>query len=181
MPSTDPLPTVDASAPASPHLSLYGFVAWLGVHVALLLFVLWVYLPESALHAAGVTWYPGRHWALLLPCHALVTIAAAPVLYFAYNMARLPRLDDPSTLVDEFSRPAPSGGCDLHAGEVARDCDDADAGWPMPAVADLPIARVSELLHSAPLTSRAPDGEAGPAGQLRQGSTASMVFRECQR
>ena len=39
---------------ATASVALYGFVAWIGTHIAFVLFVLWAYLPERVLHRLGV-------------------------------------------------------------------------------------------------------------------------------
>ena len=79
---------------ATASVALYGFVAWIGTHIAFVLFVLWAYLPERVLHRLGVLYYPSQYWALALPCHLMVSVAALYAAYWIYNLSRLPPLDD---------------------------------------------------------------------------------------
>lgn len=83
-------------------LALYGFVAWIATHVCYVLFLLWAYLPDRVLNNLGVTYYPDKHWALALPCHALVSFVSALTFYLTYNMMHVPPLDSLSTIVDEY-------------------------------------------------------------------------------
>ena len=78
---------------ATASVALYGFVAWIGTHIAFVLFVLWAYLPERVLHRLGVLYYPSQYWALALPCHLMVSVAALYAAYWIYNLSRLPPLD----------------------------------------------------------------------------------------
>ena len=66
------------SPPASARglTALYGFVAWIGTHICYAMFLLWAYVPEHVLQELGVTYYPNKYWAVALPSHALVTLAA---------------------------------------------------------------------------------------------------------
>jgi phosphatidylinositol glycan class P protein len=41
-------------------VEVYGFVGWIASFVAAAVFGLWAWLPESALHAMGVTYYPNK-------------------------------------------------------------------------------------------------------------------------
>ena len=85
---------------------IYGFVAWIGTHLCYAVFLLWAYLPEHVLHDLGVTYYPSKYWAVAVPCHVLVSVAAVYVGYWFYNMMRLPPLESFHNIVDEYSKDA---------------------------------------------------------------------------
>jgi phosphatidylinositol glycan class P protein len=126
----------------APAAVTYGFVAWIATHVCLVLFLLWAFIPERVLHDYGVTYYPSKHWALALPSHAVVSVVAAYVLYWAYNMMRLPPLEDLSTIVDEFSKLP----------------DEREWAWgeeAIPTVVDLPITYASKLIFTEDAEGRA--------------------------
>ena len=84
--------------------ALYGFVAWIAVHVCFTIFLLWAYTPDRLLVSLGVTYFPDKHWALALPCWTLVSLLTAVVLYATYNAMRRPGLESLSNIVDEYTR-----------------------------------------------------------------------------
>jgi phosphatidylinositol glycan class P protein len=49
----DELPTGSAA-------EFYGFVAWLATAVLWFAYLLWALLPDEALRAIGIAWYPSR-------------------------------------------------------------------------------------------------------------------------
>ena len=81
---------------------IYGFVAWIGTHLCYAVFLLWAYLPEHVLHGLGVTYYPSKYWAVAVPCHLLVSLAAVYLLYWFVNMMRLPPLESFHNILDEY-------------------------------------------------------------------------------
>ena len=130
---------------ATASVALYGFVAWIGTHIAFVLFVLWAYLPERVLHRLGVLYYPSQYWALALPCHLMVSVAALYAAYWIYNLSRLPPLDDFANVIDEFSN-APDERDLAARGQQER----------IPPIYDLPITHVNAVLFP-----RRPAGRAG--------------------
>lgn len=51
----------------------YGFVAWTSTYLLFVLYLLWDFLPDNAILALGVSWYPNRcvgspALSLPLPC-----------------------------------------------------------------------------------------------------------------
>ena len=84
--------------------AIHGFVAWIAIHIAFTIFVLWAYTPEHILIGLGVTYFPAKHWALALPCWALVSLVAGVLLYATYNAMHRPDLESLSNIVDEYTR-----------------------------------------------------------------------------
>ena len=95
---------VAASHGARSSTALYGFVAWIAIHVSFSIFLLWAYTPDGVLVSLGVTYFPDKHWALALPCWTLVSLLAAVVLYATYNAMHHPDLESLSNIVDEYTR-----------------------------------------------------------------------------
>ena len=124
---------------------LYGFVAWIAIHLLYSLYLLWAHLPAHILNGLGVTYHPDKHWALALPCYAIVTLVTIPVVYASYNLMNLPPLESLSTIVDEHSR-APE----------EREMASWSADNPVSNVVDLPVTFVSNLMleHAAEIDSR---------------------------
>ena len=109
-----------------------------------MLFVLWSFLPERVLHRLGVLYYPSQYWALALPCHLMVSVAALYAAYWIYNLSRLPPLDDFANVIDEFSN-APDERDLAARGQQER----------IPPIYDLPITHVNAVLFPRRPASRA--------------------------
>uniref|UniRef100_A0A7S3QQA7 PIG-P domain-containing protein n=1 Tax=Dunaliella tertiolecta TaxID=3047 RepID=A0A7S3QQA7_DUNTE len=64
-------------------IEAFGFAGWAASYVAFA----WAFLPESCLHAAGITYYPSRTWAVVIPTWILVLIVFCFWLYEGLNQA----------------------------------------------------------------------------------------------
>ena len=125
---------------------IYGFVAWIGTHLCYAVFLLWAYLPEHVLHGLGVTYYPSKYWAVAVPCHLLVSLAAVYLLYWFVNMMRLPPLESFHNILDEYRStlkvspwqrpslaPAPLRGAPGGSGQLGRKRPGQPTGRPATA------------------------------------------------
>ena len=83
---------------------IYSFVGWIGTHLCFVLFILWAYLPEPVLNGVGVTYFPSKYWGVAIPCHLLVSLATVYLVYWFYNMMRLPPLESFHNFMDEYSK-----------------------------------------------------------------------------
>ena len=77
-----PPPPGTANVGAASSVEVYGFAGWIASAVAFVAFLLWAVLPESALHAMGVTYYPSKHWALAIPLWLVLLVL---YVYWAYE------------------------------------------------------------------------------------------------
>lgn len=114
---------------------IYSFVGWIGTHLCFVLFILWAYLPEPVLNGVGVTYFPSKYWGVAIPCHLLVSLATVYLVYWFYNMMRLPPLESFHNFMDEYSK-AP---------------DDIPAwgqGECIPPIYDVPITSVNAALYN---------------------------------
>ena len=71
-----------APAGAASSVEVYGFAGWIASAVAFFACVAWAVLPESALHAVGITYYPSKHWALAIPLWLVLLVT---YIYWAYE------------------------------------------------------------------------------------------------
>lgn len=96
-------------------VEVYGFVGWVTTSVGFVLYLLWAFMPEAYLHAAGITYYPDKHWALTgadwngghllrscIPVPVLLSLAVVYVLssYELLNMMIVQSPQDRSTIED---------------------------------------------------------------------------------
>jgi len=127
----------------------YGFVAWTSTYLLFILFILWAFLPDAALVWLGVTWYPNREWALLLPAYSMVLVLLTYLAYFASALFGTPSFSDLTTITDlkahtpDFSQsPNPYYS---HAHQTA-----------VPEMYDIPISLVNRVLYHSRNTDNRP-------------------------
>lgn len=65
---------------------VYSFVSWSASIVAFFAWLLWALVPDDALRAWGVTYYPDKWWALALPLYGVVVAIFVVYAYVALNM-----------------------------------------------------------------------------------------------
>lgn len=102
-PSAPPLAASPSESPRE-HRSrapeFYGFVAWSSTSFLFVVYVLWALLPDRYIHRLGITWYPNREWAILLPAYSIVLVLLTYITYFSLALARTPAFSDVSAFVD---------------------------------------------------------------------------------
>ncbi|XP_072159003.1 phosphatidylinositol N-acetylglucosaminyltransferase subunit P [Bemisia tabaci] len=125
MPESTPTPT--------PSRANYGFALYLASYSAFGIFLVWAIVPDSYLHALGLTYLPQKYWALALPIHLCNTLALfAFVFYPALNLMLVPDPNDMRVITDSYAlkpRGAPKQGG-------------------IPSVSDIPISEVCKQLYS---------------------------------
>ncbi|KZT01216.1 PIG-P-domain-containing protein [Laetiporus sulphureus 93-53] len=90
-----PLPPTESRTRAP---EFYGFVAWSSTSLLFALYLLWALLPDQCILALGLTWYPNREWAVLLPAYSIVLVLLTYFTYFALALAGTPAFSDLSTI-----------------------------------------------------------------------------------
>ncbi|KAF5830407.1 PIG-P-domain-containing protein, partial [Dunaliella salina] len=68
------------------------------------LYTAWAFLPESYLHAAGITYYPSRVWAIIIPTWILVLVVFCFWLYEGLNQADVAPFASLHTVKDSRSK-----------------------------------------------------------------------------
>lgn len=69
-----PFPPLPPPAARSRAPEFYGFVAATGTYLVFALYLLWAFLPDDAILALGVTWYPNRCVGIPVPLAARRTL-----------------------------------------------------------------------------------------------------------
>ena len=117
----------------TPGRAIYGFVLYLGAFVGLGLFLIWAYVPDQWLHAAGLNYWPQKYWAVAAPTYFCLTIVFLGIFYVSYNFMLTPPLDSIHTITDEYAKPVTE--MKLPIGSV-------------PPIGDISIEEVNAALYS---------------------------------
>ncbi|KAH9991204.1 PIG-P-domain-containing protein [Russula compacta] len=89
-----PLPPAESRSRAP---EFYGFVAWAVTYLLFALYFLWAILPDEWIMWLGVSWYPNREWALLVPAWTIVAVLLTYFTYFSMAIRGTPAFSDIST------------------------------------------------------------------------------------
>ncbi|XP_064643255.1 phosphatidylinositol N-acetylglucosaminyltransferase subunit P-like [Lineus longissimus] len=116
----------------APERAIYGFVLYLGSIVSFGIYLVWAYIPDSWLHAIGLTYWPQKYWAIAAPTYFWVAFVFLLIFYFAYNMTITAPLNSMLTLKDQYSKEV--GTSPLPEGAV-------------PAIGDMDISVVNQILY----------------------------------
>ncbi|KAI8926924.1 PIG-P-domain-containing protein [Entophlyctis helioformis] len=82
----------------------YGFVLYLSSIVAFIVYIIWAVFPDKGLRSIGITYYPSRQWALVIPIWILGLIPFTIAMFTAINLLNTPPFDSFLTLTDEHAR-----------------------------------------------------------------------------
>ncbi|KAJ2023528.1 hypothetical protein GGI06_001374 [Coemansia sp. S85] len=137
---SSPSSAAEASMMAkTPTFEYYGFVVYLVSLAAFAVYLLWAYLPDQILTAAGITYYPERYWALAMPAWWMSAIAFIFLFNMAANMYHTPLLSSIDNITDSQSLLPSEMNC---ADKFF--CDEVGG---IPPIGDLPISLVNMCLY----------------------------------
>ncbi|KAI0346409.1 PIG-P-domain-containing protein [Trametopsis cervina] len=150
-----PLPPTEIRSRAP---EFYGFVAWSSTSLLFCFFLLWALLPDTYLIWLGVSWYPNREWAVLLPAYSVVVVLLTYCAYFALALAGTPSFSDVSTLTDSKAHlPDADASPNPYLAHARPNA--------IPAMYDIPIGLVNRVVYG--VRSRHPANEDGPTTPRR--------------
>ncbi|KAJ3544746.1 hypothetical protein NM688_g5707 [Phlebia brevispora] len=162
-----PLPPTEVRSRAP---EFYGFVAWTSTYLLFCLYLLWALLPDEYIIWLGITWYPNREWALLIPAYTVVLVLFTYFTYFALAIASTPSFSDISTVTGgPFFAGFPYSASSRQLGyatDSKAHLPDADEPNPyiaharpdaIPVMYDMPIGLVNRVLYGGSTRKPAAD------------------------
>jgi len=114
----------------------YGFVAWTSTSLAFCIYVLWALVPDEYILWVGISWYPSREWALLIPAWSIVLVIMTYIVYSAIAIAATPSFSEMRAITDaqaQFPRVEDTNPY-LNSGQS-------------PELYDIPIGMVNRVLY----------------------------------
>mmetsp|Transcript_15688 Transcript_15688/g.15824 ORF Transcript_15688/g.15824 Transcript_15688/m.15824 type:complete len:122 (+) Transcript_15688:182-547(+) len=85
------------------HTVVYAFVGWTASILSYILFLVWVFLPEDLLNYLGITYYPSKYYAVVLPAYFFICYLLSGIIYMSINMIQSPNPDEFCTVTDTYS------------------------------------------------------------------------------
>mmetsp|Transcript_10830 Transcript_10830/g.23294 ORF Transcript_10830/g.23294 Transcript_10830/m.23294 type:complete len:157 (-) Transcript_10830:527-997(-) len=125
-------------------VEVYGFAGYILSAFAFGLFLLWAYLPEKALVAVGVTYYPDKQWAVILPGWLLIALAFALFVYESVNQVHAKPFSSMHTVHDVSSKSYKQLGL---VGLTSRKA--GVDGWTTLPLVHIPAPVVSRVLYGS--------------------------------
>jgi phosphatidylinositol N-acetylglucosaminyltransferase subunit P len=86
------------------NIAVYAFVGKISSTLLFFIYVVWALSSDAFLHRLGISYYPDRYYALILPAYLLVTIVFVVSVYVGYNMMNTNDITSRFTISDEYSR-----------------------------------------------------------------------------
>ncbi|CAI7861940.1 unnamed protein product [Closterium sp. NIES-54] len=84
-----------------------AFVGSIVVIVSCCLYLVWAYVPNSVLLSIGLSYYPSKHWASVIPAFLIVTVVCALLLYSGVNRLSVQPASSKFSIHDNFARMQP--------------------------------------------------------------------------
>ncbi|XP_067948899.1 phosphatidylinositol N-acetylglucosaminyltransferase subunit P-like [Watersipora subatra] len=76
-----------------PTRAVHGFVIYLAGYIVFGVFIVWAYVPPSLLHSIGLTYWPQRYWAVVIPVYATCAGVVFFIVVAGYNLLCVEPLD----------------------------------------------------------------------------------------
>ncbi|KAG2008610.1 hypothetical protein CC2G_014027 [Coprinopsis cinerea AmutBmut pab1-1] len=151
LPSTSPTTTTTRAWPPVETRSrapeFYGFVAWTSTYILFVVYLLWAILPDDWIVWFGVTWYPNREWAILIPSWTVMAVLFTYFTYMTLALAGTPAFDEARSITDDYTiYPKWEDGRNAYL--------ESTKPGAVPELYDIPIGMVNRVLYQRPRGTR---------------------------
>lgn len=97
MPEHTPCPTFNRA--------VYGFVLYLTLKTLFVIYLLWIFIPDSIFEMLNISYIPQKHWAIVVPILVLnLTAVFAFFIYPGINLCLTPTIDSLQTITDNCAK-----------------------------------------------------------------------------
>ncbi|KAH9577996.1 PIG-P [Trypanosoma melophagium] len=127
--------TVVTGASKGHQVAINGFIAWLLIITAFVMYFLWAFLPSSLLDWALINYYPDKYWAEAMPALLIMSLVYYLSTSFLLVLYRTNPLTDGFCVVDTRAKE------DHHTLESLSDAKES-----VPPFTDIPVSVSSRLL-----------------------------------
>lgn len=91
---------------------VFGFVGYLTTIVAYIIYIIWAFVPSDVLRCIGVTYYPSKEWAIIVPTWLCMAVVFSYWVYESLNMKSVPSRSSMETIQDKHTKTAsPRDAC----------------------------------------------------------------------
>jgi len=137
---------VTVSTNVTPQAEYKGFASYVLSCIFIFVWICWSLLPDRALNALGIYYYPSRWWALAIPSYVLCLMVYMYVAIACYDMEYLTLpLNDTRNIVDDSGIVVTQLKNFKNSDIEKYICNSTSGVW------DLPISVVNEILYSNPI------------------------------
>jgi len=113
-----------------PVLAVIGFFVYIASYCLAGLYLLWALAPTELLHYLGITYFPQRYWALVIPVYPCVFLIFLYTIVSAQAVILCPAFDKPVIYKDNKTNTSPD-----------------NCGGAIPPLRDLNILDVNTMLY----------------------------------
>ncbi|CAI8012620.1 Phosphatidylinositol N-acetylglucosaminyltransferase subunit P [Geodia barretti] len=100
-----------------------GFALWLVSFLALGVFLMWAFVPDTWLTAIGFSYLPHKYWAVAFPSFVIVSALVGVVMYAGLNCMMVVPFNDPRSVQDPCPQFPSSSPSQPHSIPPLRDLD----------------------------------------------------------
>ncbi|KAJ3396108.1 hypothetical protein HDU92_003977 [Lobulomyces angularis] len=121
----------------------YGFIIYIVSYFTFAVYLLWAIIPDSVLNLIGITYYPQKQWAIIIPIYILGLIPFISFMIIGINLTKTFPLDSLNTITDEFQKYPDENDLLLLKDPNYK-----------PYIADLPLDLVNKSIFECPLQKK---------------------------
>jgi len=80
---------------------VYGFTIWIASWFLWALYMVWAFVPDSIIQSWGVTYYPDKYWAVVIPLWLILLVPFLAMFYTLLNLSKTNSIDSKYAYTDD--------------------------------------------------------------------------------